>query len=248
MREEYKMVMNETMLEIRSMPLICFTLDGATNIQSKQVINMMACGPKAFFLEHFTMELRRESAANLLESLLSSKLHLLSCLREPRPGFVLARAGGDDAAEIEDEGRVRVASKNEHFLKPPMFCFCSDSPSVMVKLRRDCLENAEFMFAFGCAPHALHNFVKDLLKSFPGIKKVLKRMMFMVKSLKSSHLLLALFDKLCLEKLKKILTLILYTKSRWGTAYYMAVRINQVSVSQLPPTSLTPHYPHVHYR
>ena len=66
MLAEYGVTMNDVLLELGNLSLICFTLDGATNVQGKQVINMMACGPKPFFLEHFTMELRRDSADNLL--------------------------------------------------------------------------------------------------------------------------------------------------------------------------------------
>jgi hypothetical protein len=66
MQVEYAVTMNDVLLALSKHSFIYFTLDGATNLQGKQVINMMACGPKLFFLEHFTMELRKESAANLL--------------------------------------------------------------------------------------------------------------------------------------------------------------------------------------
>jgi hypothetical protein len=50
----------------------------------------------------------------------------------------------------------------------------------------------------------------------------------MVKTLKSSHLLLQLFDKLCLEKFKKTCVFILFTKTRWGTVFFTAQRANTV--------------------
>ena len=74
-------------------------------------------------------------------------------------------------------------------------------------LLQDCLESNEFVFAFGCAPHAIHNLCMDLIKHFPGVTLVLKQILYMVKKLKMSHLLLQLFDKLCLEKYKKLYTL-----------------------------------------
>jgi hypothetical protein len=80
MMYEYTKTMNKVLLSLGKNPLICFTLDGATNLQGKQVINMMACVPKAFFLEHFTMQLRRESAGNLLEKLLDCSLRLLGSI------------------------------------------------------------------------------------------------------------------------------------------------------------------------
>ena len=95
-----------------------------------------------------------------------------------------------------------VYSRNAHFINPPMFTFCSDLPSVMPKLRKDCLASNEFVFAYGCAPHAIHNLCMDLY-SFPGVKLVLKQILYMVKTLRSSHLLLQLFDKLCDKKYKK---------------------------------------------
>ncbi len=58
MRVEYAVTMNDVLLALSKHSLICFTLDNATNLQGKQVINMMACGLKPFFLQHFTMELR----------------------------------------------------------------------------------------------------------------------------------------------------------------------------------------------
>ncbi len=94
MRVEYVVTMNNVLLTLGKHSLIYFTLDSATNLQGKQIINMMACGPKLFFLEHFTMELRRESATNLLEKLLNCKLRLLGSIRQPIPGFVLLRDVG----------------------------------------------------------------------------------------------------------------------------------------------------------
>jgi hypothetical protein len=49
--EEYKTVQHATIESIATFPTICLTLDSATNNAGKQVINMMACGPHAFFLE-----------------------------------------------------------------------------------------------------------------------------------------------------------------------------------------------------
>ncbi|CAK9190867.1 unnamed protein product [Sphagnum troendelagicum] len=232
MRAEYKTVMDEVLGVIRQQRLICFTLDGATDVQGKQVINMMACGPIAFFLEHFTMELRRESASNLLEKLLSAKLRLLNCIQDPAPGFILA--SGEGNVEIVEEGQV--CSRTEHFLSPPMLCFCSDSSRVMVKLRKDYLLNNEFTFAYGCAPHSIHNFCMDLLKNFSGIKTVLKQIIYMVQTLKSSHLLIQLFDKLYIEKYQNTYVLILFTKTRWGTVFYTAQRANKVkaAITALP--------------
>lgn len=67
MQDEYLYVMNDVLLALSKMSLICITLDGATKVQGKQVINLMACSPIAMFLEHFTMELRRECSKSVGE-------------------------------------------------------------------------------------------------------------------------------------------------------------------------------------
>ena len=107
----------------------------------------------------------------------------MGSIRLPAPGYTLSRnvvtIGNDDEDKIAVVGNndvvgALVCLKNEHFLNPPMFTFCSDSPSVMLKLRKDCLESNEFVFAYGCAPHAIHNLCMDLIKRFPGVTLVLK--------------------------------------------------------------------------
>jgi hypothetical protein len=217
MRVEYAVTMNDVLFTLNKHSLIYFTLDSATNLQGKQVINMMACGPKPFFLEHFTMELHRESVANLLEKMLNCKLRLLGSIHQLAPSFVLSRDvrmfDDIDVEMVEQQEEGQVCTKNEHFINPPMFCFYSDSPSVMVKLHKECLKTKEFAFAYSCAPHAIHNLCMDLIKNFLGVKHILKQIVFMVKTLKSSHLLLQLFDKLCLDKFKKTYVLILFTKT-----------------------------------
>jgi hypothetical protein len=218
--------MNNVFLALGKHLLICFTLDGAINLQGKQVINMMACGPKSFFLEHFTMELCRESTANLVEKLLNCKLRLLRSIRQLAPGFVLSRDIGmfddSDIEVVEQQEEGHVFTKNEHFINPPMFCFYNNSPSIMVKLRKECLKTKEFVFAYSYAPHAIHNLCMDLIKNFPEMKHVLKQIVFMVKTLKSLRFLLQLFDKLCLEKFKKTYVFILFTKTRWGIVFFIA--------------------------
>ncbi|RHY29491.1 hypothetical protein DYB32_005437 [Aphanomyces invadans] len=89
-----------------------------------------------------------------------------------------------------------------------MFCFCSDSPSVMVKLRKDCLNTKEFVFAYGCAPHAKYNLCMDIIKNIPGVNIVLKQIVYM-----------------------KTYVLILYTKTRWGNVFFAAQRASKVKAA-----------------
>jgi hypothetical protein len=165
---------------LKQLVMICMTLDGATNIQGKQVINMMACGLMAFFLEHFTMELRRESADNLYRKLMDCKRRLFLTIRNLAPGFQPAL---DLTGDFDSDDDVLAAMRNKHFVNALMFNFCSDSPSVMVKLRRLCIQDDKFIFTFGCAQHVLHNLCMDLVKEFLSIKSIVKHMVFLVKTI-----------------------------------------------------------------
>jgi len=234
LRLEYTNIMAEVVRNLKQFVMICLTLDGATNVQGKQIINMMVCGPMAFFLEHFSMELRRESAENLYEKLIDYKRRLLLTIRELALGFVnhvVSSDAGDDHADPQ-----QVAMLNEHFVGALMFTFCSDSPSVMIKLRRMCIQDTEFLFAFGCSSHALHNLCMDLVKEFPVIKLIVKQIVFLVKSVRKTPLIQQLFDKICKEKYGITLVLILFTKTRWGTVRDAAKRLNRVRMAmcQLP--------------
>jgi hypothetical protein len=238
MQLEYKNIMFEVMRSLKQLVMICLTLDGATNIQGKQVINMMACGPMGFFLEHFTMELHRESADNLYCKLMDCKRHLLLTIRNLAPGFQSALDLIDD---FDSDDNVLAATRDKHFVDAPMFSFYSDLPSVMVKLRRLCIQDDEFIFAFGYALHALHNLCMDLVKEFPSIKNIVKHMVFLVKTIRKTHLIQQLFDKISKEKYGQTLVRILFTKTRWGTICDAAKRLNRVqtTICQLPTEILS---------
>jgi hypothetical protein len=231
---EYTNIMAEVMRNLKQFVMICLTLDGATNVQGKQIINMMVCGPMAFFLEHFSMGLRRESVENLYEKLINCKRHLLFTIRELAPGFVSHIVSSD--ARDDDADLQQVTTLNEHFVGAPMFTFYSNSPSVMIKLHRMCIQDTEFLFAFGCSSHALHNLCMDLVKEFSVVKLIVKQIVFLVKSVCKTHLIQQLFDKICKEKYGITLVLILFTKTHWGMVRDAAKRLNQVrtAMCQLP--------------
>ena len=130
---------------------------------------------------------------------------------------MLTRDEGDDGlmddSDLLVEREGQTCKLNAHLINRPIVCFCSDSPSVMVKLRKECLSTKEFVFAYRSAPHSIQNLCIDFIKNFPGVKLVLKNIYLMVNTLNSSYLLLQLCEKLCLEKLKKTYVLILHTKT-----------------------------------
>ncbi|CAK9868208.1 unnamed protein product [Sphagnum jensenii] len=127
---------------------------------------MMACGPMAFFLEHFSMELRRESVENLYEKLIDCKCRLLLTIRELAPHFVSHIVSSDASDDDVDPQQI----------------------------------------------------------------------VFLVKSVRNTHLIQQLFDKICKEKYGITLVFILFTKTRWGTVRDAAKRLNWVRMvmCQLP--------------
>ena len=195
---EYTVVQSDTVRRINKFQTICLTLDGATNQAGKQVLNMMAAGPEAFFLEHFQMNLQRESAANLLAKLEDSKRRLSTSL------------GLEQQPVLGNESTV-------------MWNLCTDSPNVMRSLRNKALSTNEFVFAFGCSSHALHNLCMDWVK-VPSIKSILSTNVYIVVKISAVHLLSTMYDVVCQQKLGKKLVPILFTKTRWCTCYLMLRR------------------------
>ncbi len=81
----------------------------------------------------------------------------------------------------------------------------------------------------------------DLVKEFPGIKNIVKHMVFLVKTIRKTHLIQQLFDKISKEKYGQTLVLILFTRTRWGTICDAAKRLNRVrtAICQLPTEILS---------
>jgi len=165
------------------------------------------------------MELRRESTDNFLKKLMDCKLCLLGSIHKPVQGYTVimdAAMNHDSDVELVKKWKWHICTKNKHFTDSPMYFFCRDSLGIMVKLRKDCLKTKEFTFAYGCAPHAIHNLYMDLIKNFPGVKRILKQILYMLKTLKSLHLLLQLFNKLCPKKFNQKYVLIFFYKDSMG--------------------------------
>jgi hypothetical protein len=65
----------------------------------------------------------------------------------------------------------------------------------------------------------------DFVKGFPRIKEIVKLVVWPVRSVRKTHLILALFDKICLQKFGRTYVLILYTNTRWGTLHDAVKRL-----------------------
>uniref|UniRef100_M4B5Y6 Uncharacterized protein n=1 Tax=Hyaloperonospora arabidopsidis (strain Emoy2) TaxID=559515 RepID=M4B5Y6_HYAAE len=151
----------------------------------------------------FYTNLNLETAANLLERLNdASSSSSVGCLR-PSVGMDVE----EDVDVLEEVTMDAYAARKEE----PMWTLSTDSPRVMISLRRKALDSDLFMFVFGCAPHGGHNLWMDWLK-LPKIKQVVSANIFIVNKIDSVHLLTSMFDVCCVEKLHKKYSLILFTK------------------------------------
>jgi hypothetical protein len=214
--DSYQRVQTATMAAVSKLPSLCITLDGTTLQTGKPILNIMLCGPHGFFIEHFTLDDARETAVNLL--------HKVKSVKEMCNDYFLA-------AQLN-------ATTTYGFLAAPktrLWSLCTDSPSVMVSLRRLAVADHTVSFAFGCAPHALNNMCLDWMK-VPSIQSTIASGVTIVTGIRRVHLLLATFNTLCSQQLQQQVTLVLFTKTRWSTCRAMLQRLLRVqSVLQFLP-------------
>ena len=61
MNSEYESIMNEIRKKKSDWTSVTITMNGATNVNHESVINVMACGPMPFFLEHVHIDIKKET-------------------------------------------------------------------------------------------------------------------------------------------------------------------------------------------
>ena len=66
---EYKAVMSESRQKMLQWTSMTITIDGATHVTGKNVMNAILCGPMPFFIEHLELNIRKASAEHLHEKL-----------------------------------------------------------------------------------------------------------------------------------------------------------------------------------
>ena len=197
--DEYETLQAKVVRCLQQFPTVCLTLDGVTNNAGNQVLNLMAAGPMPYVIEHFRMNLRRELSDNLKDKVLSVRRRL--CI-----AMGIEHDSDADIIEVESQPCPRK----------PLWTLCTDSRKV--------LASGVFTFAYGCAPHALNNLAMDIVK-FEGPKKILSMNVFIVNKINAVHLLKSAYNVLCREKLGKSYSLILFTKTRWSSCYFMLQRM-----------------------
>ncbi len=129
--------------------------------------------------------------------------------------------------------------QDSDYIAVPSFNITTDSPNVMRLLRELSLDSGHFGFAYGCFPHAFHNLAMDLCKLEP-IGAAIKTCVALVTAVHQPHLLRSAYDSMSLARFGKRLSLILFTKSRWGTLYYMLQRLVRESFVLRDLTSVQP--------
>jgi len=76
-----------------------------------------------------------------------------------------------------------------------------------------------------------------------GPKAILSKGVFIVNKINCIHLLRSMFEVLCMQKLAKPYSLILFTKTRWSTCYFMVKRLLQVKTALVAMPHSVDHEP-----
>ena len=95
---------------------------------------------------------------------------------------------------------------------------CTDSPNVMIRFRKLFKEKYPWIFAYGCAPHALHNLCKDVLVEVDGedgtIKQAQQVNRFWLEHTAAKQIL----AKTLVQSAKLKLSPPLVGETRWGSS------------------------------
>ena len=114
------------------------------------------------------------------------------------------------------------------------FSFVSDSCNGMRIVRQKIIQKGLVKWVYGCAAHCLNNFCESIGKNI--FKDLIKKSVFVAKSIRNVAMIKKIFNSLCQEKFKKSFALPLYSKTRWSSVNYMFQRLNKLSsiISLLP--------------
>lgn len=190
--ESYTQQQLAVLKTLATAPAVILGIDGATNVLSRSLSNVIAHDPRPWFLEYMQSDLRKETEIVLAEKV-ADIIHRLH--------FTVGRS---------------------------VVCgFISDSCNVMKALRRCLLSRKMVDFAYGCGSHPLNNLCEDILK-MDTHKETMKHALFVSKTIKNQGLLNKIYSSLCQESIGKVLSMVLYSASRWSSINYMFCRLKRV--------------------
>lgn len=109
-------------------------------------------------------------------------------------------------------------------MKQFLFYLSSDSCKLMCLLCKKLLETNQFMFAFGCAAHMIHNVSLNIAK-LPSLTFLVKKASVVVNKICTNNLLCSTFEGLQTEKYSLVCQLVLFSCTRWSSMYLMFKRI-----------------------
>ena len=258
---EYTGLMDEVRRRLAGSEALVYLSDGVSNVKRNTVHNNLICCPEPFFIEYSHFNLSRETAVNVAKKIMDfryrSTLWLHPRIKEDEQWFHLILKG-DRKIQRPPDGSDQVSA----FVR--MTLYCSDSCNQMIAVRRTLLGTyynfvpchsryyvilmicsvvyilrTDFFDAvYGDPSHCGNNLCLDILL-LPGPKEILRQAMFVVKTIRNVNLIRRLFERSCSRMLGFVLTLVLYSKTRWSSSNRMFLKLTLCrSVISAMPTSL----------
>lgn len=201
--DSYQDIMMVMRNSLRSAAALTVGVDGATNVLSRSMSNVIVHDPRPWFAEYLNSNLKKESADEVFGKISSVILRLNEFINPPDP-----------SSHINGEQRR-------------IFAFISDSCNLMRAVRTKLFNHGTVQLTYGCSAHALNNFCEDIAK-IASVKESIRRGVYVSKTIKNQNLLNKIFNMLCIEMVGKPYAMVLYSASRWSSINYMFVRLKKV--------------------
>lgn len=147
-------------------------------------------------------------------------------------------------AGVHDDPAMSVAEKVKHAIeRTKQFVeteftvagFVSDSSENMCQVRELLLKQGVVSYAYGCSLQPLNLFCRDVLSREP-FRQLVKKAVFVSKTVKLDETLSALFESMCFEKMLSSQRMVLYSRDSWSSCNSMFSRLfkTKVVLTMLP--------------
>ncbi|KAG1684526.1 hypothetical protein DVH05_011041 [Phytophthora capsici] len=176
-------------------------VDGATNVLSRSMSNVIVDDPRPWFAEYLNADLKKESGVEVTRKIMAVISRLNAFMNPPL---------------TPPDQRERV-----------IFVFISDSCNLMRAVRESLHHQGVVQLTYGCSAHALNNFCADIAK-LGSVKEGIRRAVFVAKTIKNQNLLNKIYSVLCRELCGRTYAMVLFSASRWSSINYMFVRLSKV--------------------